>query len=94
MSLLFGLDQVVPGRRAPASVEVSPSEVTDALLHLQGEVGREMAQEQQLSIELSDNALRVLQRRYLIRDEDGTPLETPEDLFGRLIASTVRLRPK
>jgi len=43
-----------------------------------------MAQDQQLTIELSDNALKVLQRRYLIRAEDGTPLEAPEDLFRRV----------
>jgi len=42
-----------------------------------------MAQ-QQLSIELNDNAITVLERRYLIRDENGTPLETPEELFRRV----------
>ena len=42
-----------------------------------------MAQ-QHLGIELSDNAITVLERRYLVRDEQGTPQETPEDLFKRV----------
>jgi ribonucleoside-diphosphate reductase alpha chain len=33
---------------------------------------------------LSLNALTVLQRRYLRKDEDGQPIETPADLFRRV----------
>jgi len=43
-----------------------------------------MAQQTQLSIELSSNALTVLERRYLIRDEEGRPQETADDMFGRV----------
>jgi ribonucleoside-diphosphate reductase alpha chain len=35
-------------------------------------------------IELSANALRVLQRRYLKKGENGEVLETPEELFRRV----------
>jgi len=37
---------------------------------------------------LSDNAITVLKRRYLIKDELGQPAESPEDLFWR-VAHTV-----
>ena len=39
---------------------------------------------QQLSIELSENAITVLERRYLVRDEEGHALETPLDMFRRV----------
>ena len=38
--------------------------------------------------QLSDNAITVLERRYLIKDADGQPTERPEDLFVR-VAETV-----
>jgi ribonucleoside-diphosphate reductase alpha chain len=37
---------------------------------------------------LSDNAITVLKRRYLIKDEQGQPAELPEDLFAR-VAHTI-----
>ena len=35
-------------------------------------------------MELSPNARKVLERRYLKKDEQGTPAETPEELFRRV----------
>lgn len=35
-------------------------------------------------LQLSDNAVTVLTRRYLIKDEQGKPAEQPEDLFWRV----------
>jgi ribonucleoside-diphosphate reductase alpha chain len=37
---------------------------------------------------LSPNAITVLEKRYLIKDEQGEPTERPEDLFGR-VAKTI-----
>ncbi len=34
--------------------------------------------------ELSENAVTVLRRRYLIKDDQGRPVEEPEDLFWRV----------
>ncbi|MFU8796302.1 MAG: vitamin B12-dependent ribonucleotide reductase [Dehalococcoidia bacterium] len=45
-------------------------------------------------MELSDNALRVLERRYLAKDEEGRVVETPQERFrcvARHIASAERL---
>ena len=39
-------------------------------------------------IDLSSNAIKVLEKRYLKRDKDGQPLETPQDMFYR-VASTL-----
>jgi ribonucleoside-diphosphate reductase alpha chain len=37
-----------------------------------------------INLNLSENALTVLKRRYLKKDDKGTPLEKPEDLFTRV----------
>src|SRR3970040_2429055 len=39
-------------------------------------------------IPLSDNARVVLERRYLAKDAEGHPLETPEQMFAR-VARTI-----
>ncbi|HEY9518425.1 MAG TPA: adenosylcobalamin-dependent ribonucleoside-diphosphate reductase, partial [Gemmatimonadales bacterium] len=39
-------------------------------------------------LQLSPNAITVLEKRYLLRDEAGKPVETAADLFGR-VARTV-----
>lgn len=41
-----------------------------------------------MSVKLSENALKVLERRYLKKDEHGRPLETADELFGR-VAKTI-----
>lgn len=33
---------------------------------------------------LAPNSLKVLQKRYLMRDDDGQPIETPSDMFVRV----------
>jgi ribonucleoside-diphosphate reductase alpha chain len=40
------------------------------------------------AVRLSPNAITVLEKRYLIKDESGAPVETPRDLFQR-VAHTV-----
>ena len=37
-----------------------------------------------MAIRLSQNALVVLERRYLKKDREGKPAETPERLFKRV----------
>src|SRR5512147_355071 len=39
-------------------------------------------------LSLSPNAITVLEKRYLIKDDAGKPVETPEDLFWR-VARTI-----
>ncbi|MGE5197911.1 MAG: vitamin B12-dependent ribonucleotide reductase [Deltaproteobacteria bacterium] len=37
-----------------------------------------------MGLKLSDNALKVLEKRYLRKDEDGKVIETPTEMFGRV----------
>jgi ribonucleoside-diphosphate reductase alpha chain len=41
-----------------------------------------------LALDLSENALTVLKRRYLVKDEQGNPAESPDSLFWR-VARTI-----
>ncbi|HEX5631018.1 MAG TPA: adenosylcobalamin-dependent ribonucleoside-diphosphate reductase, partial [Acidimicrobiia bacterium] len=40
------------------------------------------------AVQLSPNAITVLEKRYLVKDDAGKPVETPRDLFWR-VASTI-----
>ena len=44
--------------------------------------------------ELTDNAKVVLAKRYLKRDGDGTPLESPDDLFRRVAGNIAQAEKK
>src|SRR4030081_1320229 len=46
------------------------------------------ASEARHSLDLNANALTVLERRYLVKDDHGKPVEQPEDLFWR-VARTI-----
>ncbi len=49
--------------------------------------GLHPSEEASETLQLTDNARRVLERRYLIRDKDGRPTEGPETLFARVAAN-------
>src|SRR2546426_11833464 len=40
------------------------------------------------TLDLSPNAVTVLERRYLVKNDQGEPVERPEDLFWR-VARTI-----
>ena len=40
----------------------------------------------------TNNGLRVLEKRYLIRDETNIPLETPRELFRRVANSLAAVK--
>ena len=42
------------------------------------------------AVRLSPNAITVLERRYLLKDETGTPVEGPSDLFWRVARTVAR----
>lgn len=38
-------------------------------------------------LDLSQNAIKVLEKRYLKRDKEGNPIETPQDMFYRVASA-------
>jgi ribonucleoside-diphosphate reductase alpha chain len=51
-------------------------------------MGRSGNSHREAGLQLSDNAITVLKRRYLIKDDEGNAVEEPEDLFWR-VARTI-----
>lgn len=49
-----------------------------------------MSLEMQDKVELSENAIKVLERRYLKRDENGVCIETPATMFRRVADSIAK----
>ncbi|MCK4581025.1 MAG: ribonucleotide-diphosphate reductase subunit alpha, partial [Dehalococcoidia bacterium] len=45
-------------------------------------------------IELSDNAMRVLQKRYLMKGAEGEVIETPQELFRRVAKHIASAEPR
>jgi len=45
-------------------------------------------------LKLTVNAVKVLERRYLLRDEDGNIIETPSQLFRRVAGAIAGVEPK
>ena len=81
-----------PPAGAPALEVLSKQDGPQAeapVLDIEGEVGggsteREARVESIKSIELTPNAVRVLERRYLAKDSQGQPAESPEEMFRRV----------
>ncbi|HKZ16851.1 MAG TPA: ribonucleotide reductase N-terminal alpha domain-containing protein, partial [Geobacteraceae bacterium] len=42
-------------------------------------------------MELSENALRVLKARYLLKDENGEVIESPTEMFRRVARSIAKM---
>ncbi|MBN1643222.1 MAG: vitamin B12-dependent ribonucleotide reductase [Dehalococcoidales bacterium] len=68
-----------------AEVTVKPQEDVSPLMIVKEE---EMENKLSSEIKLSENARQVLERRYLAKDKNGKPIETPEQLFRR-VARTI-----
>ncbi len=48
-------------------------------------IGKNESEEHnEIMVEISDNALKVLEKRYLKKDENGSTTEKPEDMFRRV----------
>ncbi len=78
-----GMEEFVPRQ---IKQPVSPSQIQAMVKEiLTADEFSPQAKSQVISgIKLSDNALRVLERRYLSKDGEGKVIETPQELFRRV----------
>jgi ribonucleoside-diphosphate reductase alpha chain len=81
-----GMEELVPRQTKPRLVGASPSQIRAMVKEiLTADEFSPQARSQVISgIKLSDNALRVLERRYLTKDGEGKVIETPQELFRRV----------
>ena len=79
---LPGMEKFLPQPRysiSPSQLQAVVSEVLTA-----DEFSPQANTQVVSGIELSTNALRVLERRYLMKDGEGRAIETPQELFRRV----------
>jgi len=85
---LPGMETLVPPQaRRPVSVSQIQAAVEEVLTEevINAEEFSPQSKSQVISgIKLSDNALRVLQKRYLVKDKEGNVIESPQELFRRV----------
>jgi ribonucleoside-diphosphate reductase alpha chain len=81
-----GMEGFVPRQTKPGLGRVSPSQIRAMVREiLTADEFSPQAKSQVISgIKLSDNALRVLEKRYLTKDGEGRVIETPQELFRRV----------
>ena len=61
-----------------------PLKPQEVILSMKATKAEEMENNQNDDIKLTENALRVLEKRYLKKDKNGKPMETAEQLFRRV----------
>jgi len=93
---LPGMEHLVPERRqrrplpTDAEIEAMVREILDAEQPAKKEAQMETKAKvktdrpQTGSVNLTENALHVLQKRYLKKDKQGNSIETPEEMFRRV----------
>ena len=60
------------------------NETTAGFAPLEGRESEMRVESTPDQLSLSESAMRVLERRYLTKDADGEPIETPRELFRRV----------
>jgi len=80
---LPGMEELVP-RQTQQSVSSSQIQAMVKEILTADEFSPQAKSQVISGIRLSDNALRVLERRYLTKDGEGKAIETPQELFHRV----------
>ncbi len=67
-----------------ADSEMEPSTVVETVTEVESPLAAGQEERPASTIDLTDNALHVLEKRYLKKDRQGKVIETPEEMFRRV----------
>ena len=86
--VLPGMEHLVPsrGRQTPSvsQIEAAVKEILNMKTRIAESPMPQAKPETKRGIEFHENALTVLEKRYLIKDSQGQVIETPEEMFRRV----------
>ncbi len=86
--VLPGMEHLVPsrGRQTPSvsQIEAAVKEILNMKTRIAESPMPQVKPETKRGIEFHENALTVLEKRYLIKDSQGQAIETPEEMFRRV----------